>query len=39
MSTQARMEAMSTPEGFAAFLKTEDAGIGDLAKKGLLKPE
>ena len=29
----------STPEEFAAFLKTEDAGIGDLAKKGLLKPE
>jgi len=29
----------STPEAFAAFLKTEDAGIGDLAKKGLLKPE
>ena len=29
----------STPEAFAAFLKTEDAGIGELAKKGLLKPE
>ena len=29
----------SSPEEFAAFLKTEDAGIGDLAKKGLLKPE
>ncbi len=29
----------STPEAFAAFLKTEDTGIGDLAKKGLLKPE
>lgn len=29
----------STPEAFAAFLKTEDAGIGGLAKKGLLKPE
>jgi tripartite-type tricarboxylate transporter receptor subunit TctC len=29
----------STSEAFAAFLKTEDAGIGDLAKKGLLKPE
>jgi len=29
----------STPEELAAFLKTEDAGIGDLAKKGLLKPE
>ncbi len=29
----------STPEEFTAFLKTEDAGIGDLAKKGLLKPE
>ena len=29
----------STPDEFAAFLKTEDAGIGDLAKKGLLKPE
>ena len=29
----------STPEAFAAFLKTEEAGIGDLARKGLLKPE
>ena len=29
----------STPDAFAAFLKTEDAGIGELAKKGLLKPE
>jgi tripartite-type tricarboxylate transporter receptor subunit TctC len=29
----------STPEAFAAFMKTEEAGIGDLAKKGLLKPE
>ena len=29
----------STPEAFAAFLKADDAGIGDLAKKGLLKPE
>ncbi len=29
----------STPDEFATFLKTEDAGIGDLAKKGLLKPE
>jgi tripartite-type tricarboxylate transporter receptor subunit TctC len=29
----------STPDSFAAFLKTEDAGIGELAKKGLLKPE
>jgi tripartite-type tricarboxylate transporter receptor subunit TctC len=29
----------STSEEFAAFMKTEEAGIGDLAKKGLLKPE
>ena len=29
----------STPEAFAAALKIEEAGIGDLAKKGLLKPE
>jgi tripartite-type tricarboxylate transporter receptor subunit TctC len=29
----------STPEEFAVFMKTEEAGIGDLAKKGLLKPE
>lgn len=29
----------STPEAFAATLKIEEAGIGDLAKKGLLKPE
>lgn len=29
----------STPDEFTAFLKTEDAGISDLAKKGLLKPE
>ncbi len=29
----------STPAAFAAYLKSEDAGIGDLAKKGLLKPE
>lgn len=29
----------STSNAFAAFLKTEDAGIGDLTKMGLLKPE
>lgn len=29
----------STPEELAAFMKVEDASIGDLAKKGLLKPE
>lgn len=29
----------STPEAFAEALKIEEAGIGDLAKKGLLKPE
>jgi tripartite-type tricarboxylate transporter receptor subunit TctC len=29
----------STPDELAAFMKVEDASIGDLAKKGLLKPE
>ena len=29
----------STPAEFVAFMKTEEAGIGDLAAKGLLKPE
>ncbi|CAN5900929.1 tripartite tricarboxylate transporter substrate binding protein BugE [soil metagenome] len=29
----------STPEEFVAFMKTEDAALGELAKKGLLKAE
>lgn len=29
----------STPAAFVAFMKTEEAGIGELAAKGLLKPE
>ena len=29
----------STPAEFVAFMKTEEAGIGELAAKGLLKPE
>ena len=29
----------STPQAFVAFMKTEEAGIGELAQKGLLKPE
>jgi tripartite-type tricarboxylate transporter receptor subunit TctC len=29
----------STPEQLAAFMKVEETSIGDLAKKGLLKPE
>jgi hypothetical protein len=29
----------STPDEFVAFMKTEEASIGDLATKGLLKPQ
>ena len=29
----------STPDAFVAFMKTEEASIGDLAAKGLLKPQ